>query len=340
MALQSSGQISFSNIASEFGTPPNKNIGAYRVSQTFGVLSNIPLDTGIPQSGQIAFSNFYGKRLNVIVNYYSGGAQNRVYVKGRYDNNKSGLVNVVGGFKSRPSNTGGSKIIIHVNKTIGSEKNNDTSRCAMRTGNWDGGTQLLIDVGSSGKIIGAGGNGGRGGGGCSSGARGNNGNSGLGLQYSNGTTNIRVFSGGKIQAGYAGGGGGGGGHNDPDKNTQDHASGGGGGGGGAGLPAGSGGGAGGGNFGSGGPGSPGGGGSESSGGGGGGGGSGGGSSGGGGGRGGDPNDGAQGGGGGGGNVCTAGGGGPGSNGSAIRTGGNSYTLSGSVIGGVSGGGVS
>ena len=51
MALQSSGQISFSDISNEFGNAGS--LGAYRVSQTIGELSNLPLDNGVPQTGSI-----------------------------------------------------------------------------------------------------------------------------------------------------------------------------------------------------------------------------------------------------------------------------------------------
>ena len=50
MALQGSGQISFGQISAEFGLPFGKNIGAYRVSETYGDMSDIPLDIGIPQT--------------------------------------------------------------------------------------------------------------------------------------------------------------------------------------------------------------------------------------------------------------------------------------------------
>jgi len=74
MALQGPGnKISFSDIRNEFGTPRDNNIGAYRVSETYGAMSNLPLDDGIPQSGRINWSDFYNKRLNLIVDCYSGG---------------------------------------------------------------------------------------------------------------------------------------------------------------------------------------------------------------------------------------------------------------------------
>ena len=57
-----SGQISANDIRNEFGPSDNNGekvqIGSYRVSQTVGSLSNLPLDDGIPKSGQISFSDF------------------------------------------------------------------------------------------------------------------------------------------------------------------------------------------------------------------------------------------------------------------------------------------
>ena len=161
MTIKSSGgnpptnPLSFTEISNEFGLPPGKNLGAYRVSETFGALSNQPLDSGIPQSGQIKFSDFYSKQLNIIVNFYSGGSESRQNAKTRYN---QGNVSVVGGFKSKPSNTSGTHVKIHVNKTISSAKGN-SNNVALKTGNWNSGTTLRVDVGSSGKILGAGGGG-------------------------------------------------------------------------------------------------------------------------------------------------------------------------------------
>ena len=47
MALQASGQIKYSEIIAEFGTPTNTNggIGEYRISENVGTLTNLPLDT-------------------------------------------------------------------------------------------------------------------------------------------------------------------------------------------------------------------------------------------------------------------------------------------------------
>ena len=69
MALQASGTIKYSQIITEFGTPNNGGLGEFRLGgvEDVGSLSNLPLDTGVPQSGQIKFSDFYSKRLNHIV---------------------------------------------------------------------------------------------------------------------------------------------------------------------------------------------------------------------------------------------------------------------------------
>ena len=88
-------------------------------------MANLPLDSGIPQSGAIAFRQFYNKRLNMVVDYYSGGST-RYRVDGRrIYNNRPGDVRCVGGFRTRPSNSSGTKVFLHVNVPIGSEKSQD-----------------------------------------------------------------------------------------------------------------------------------------------------------------------------------------------------------------------
>ena len=216
MAVKASGSpLSFSEIETEFGQNSDRDLGEYRVSQTVGGLSNQPLDTSIPQSGAIKFSDFYSKRLNVVIDYHSGSTENRPNdARTKYQaGSASGNRTVIGGFKDRIlDNSSGSKVRIHVNKTIGSAVGNGNT-CAVRTGSFETGTVVSVEVGSSGAIYGAGGNGGHGGtnesSGCGSGKRngcdGDAGSSGLGVQF-NGTT---VFNNGLISAGYGGGGGGG-----------------------------------------------------------------------------------------------------------------------------------
>ena len=243
MAVKASGNpLAFSEIETEFGQNNDRDLGEYRVSQTVGGLSNQPLDTNIPQTGEIKFSDFYSKRLNVIIDYHSGSSENRPDdARTKYQAaSKSGNRTVIGfpATKDRISgDSSGSKVRIHVNKTIGSAVGN-VNNCAVRTGSFETGTVVTVEVGSSGAIYGAGGNGGEAGtsDGDASGDNGGSGSSGLGVQFS-GTT---VINNGVISAGY--GGGGGGGYRKVEREESFggpvYAAAGGGGGGGQGLPAG------------------------------------------------------------------------------------------------------
>ena len=266
MTIKSSGSsLSFSEIETEFGANGSRSLGGYRLTQNVGSLSNLPLDNGIPTSGQIKFSDFYSKQLNVVVDCHSGGREDRKSARNDKWNNNA--VTVIGGFRSKKES--GSKIIINVNKKFCSNKDQQ-NRCALRTGSWDGSATVQVDIGGSAQILGSGGDGGKGADGINNnGNPGASGTSGLGIEQNNVVVNIS--SGAVLRAGFGGGGGGGGGRQ-TDK-RRDRRAGGGGGGGGAGCPAGSGGNGGstGGGFGSG-SGQPGGAGTETTGGGGGGGG--------------------------------------------------------------------
>lgn len=238
LQLQSSGEsISFGQIIAEFGGAPATNesgysLGNYRVSETYGELKDIPLDTGIPQPTQqnpsppIAFSDFYGKRLNMVVNFYdnlnSGGASivAKQNMKSKFE--EPNKVKVVGGFL--PPDTGtstGKRVIINVSKIIAPRLSssykpskgtwsgynpdppNNKNEVSMITGDWDADTKLDLWVGGSGFIVGAGGAGGKNG--RSGGGRngpGDRGTSALGVTYP-----LNIYNYGYI----AGGGGGGGG---------------------------------------------------------------------------------------------------------------------------------
>lgn len=237
MALQASGPISFSQISNEFGLPSGKNLGAYRISQTVGDLTR-PLDDGIPTSGPIGFGSFYSKSLNVVV-YCSG---NRVTARSRYTDNDN--VTVIGGYKTRPTSSSGTKVWIYTNETIGSNipasSAPNRQYCSLITGGWDDNTDLRLDIGTSGVVSGAGGNGGNGGNAGSSGSNGIFGTSAIGVNYQP----ITITNRGTIRGGTGGGGGGGGmiaGDRDRYARTRWAQSGGGGGGGGLGSPGGGGG---------------------------------------------------------------------------------------------------
>ena len=187
------------------------------------------------------------------VDYYNGGTEYRPETgRSRYDDTTK--VRVIGGFKAKPDNPTGKKVILHINKLIGVDEvtkvgdySGQSSKCAFRTGsNWgESGTKIRIDVGSSGQVIGAGGNGGTTPDGTNSrsdpGNPGKSGTGAIGVQHEGTVINVRT--GGVVKAG-CGGGGGGGNHGTDHKNTPfgngENATGGGGGGG-AGLPPGEGG---------------------------------------------------------------------------------------------------
>ena len=82
MTLQSSGPISIGDVATEFGHL-NYSLGNYRRVQSIAGsgLGNLPVDEGIPTSGQISLSDFYGKRLNIVVDCFSGGEETTTNVK-------------------------------------------------------------------------------------------------------------------------------------------------------------------------------------------------------------------------------------------------------------------
>ena len=247
MALTSSGTIKYSEIIAEFGTPSNGGIGEFRLSENVGSLTNLPLDADtcgvnanadIPQSGEIKFSDFYNSRLNQVVDLYSiGNSTSRQNAKDRWNNGNVHIVGSTKTGKTQPPDTINDKVIINVNATIRSVKGTQT-HCALRTGNWDSNTSLKIEIGTSGKLYGSGGDGGTGGSANETpGTDGQTGSSALGIEYPCTVNNLGV-----IQSGYGGGGGGGGNTRTTGGGKKSGAttngSSGGGGGGGAGLPAG------------------------------------------------------------------------------------------------------
>ena len=188
MAVKSSGSLSFTEIKTEFGFPPDNKFGNYRISETVGQMTNLPLDTGIPQSGAIKFSDFYNKKQNIIVNLFSGAPEISVDAKLKYESNQV----VVLGEGTKPTNTNGKKVIVHVNKLVNSQKSSNNKRVALLTGNWNTGTDFTINVGTAGSISGTGGNGGAGGNaGNNAGAAGENGTSAIGVDDPNLIVNIQ-----------------------------------------------------------------------------------------------------------------------------------------------------
>ena len=207
MTIKSSGSLSFFyDIVEEFGFPPGRNLGAYKVSQTVSGLTDMPLDAGIPQSGPIKFSHFYSKKLNIVVDCTPAPntVATRVNAKSNYDANSN--ITVIGGFVAKPASPTNKKVWIHTNGAIGSDQKSSQTYCSLLTGSWDATTDLYIDIGTSGAVYGAGGNGGKGGGYGSNPVNGGNGTSAIGI---NPTNNVVFSNRGSIVAGGGGGGGGG-----------------------------------------------------------------------------------------------------------------------------------
>ena len=258
MTIKSDGSprpsLAFSEIAAEFGNPVDNKLGNYRntTSKSWD-LGTLPFDSGIPTSGAIKFSDFFGKQLNVVVDCYDDCPDYHVNAKSQWDNDK---VTVVG--ERRNKKIGGSKVIIHVNKEIGSQsggyggntaaKEAQRGKCALRTGTgWSYTSNMQIDLGDSARLRGAGGQGGKGNvpssGNVPEVCNGREGTSALGIQHGSALvkTVINVNSSAVIRAGYGGGGGGGGSYFDEGKGKGGHPYPGTGGGGGAGWPVGAGG---------------------------------------------------------------------------------------------------
>jgi hypothetical protein len=181
----------------------------------------------------------------------TGGPLGKTNAKSKYINrsNDPSVISLGFHFKDTEKN---SKVWIHTNSELASDKPAliNKNNCSLLVGGWDATTDLRLDIGLNGNIMGAGGAGGKGGDAFQSsisvGEKGNDGNSGIGITVAN----IIITNRGRIAAGGAGGGGGGGaeGENRRRNKGKDQHGGasGGGGGGGMGYPVGSGGAAGGG----------------------------------------------------------------------------------------------
>ena len=147
MAIKNSGNpLSFSEIEAEFGPNPTRSLGKYRTtSPTFNngnkgpsdglngssLASNLPLDTGIPTSGAIKFSQFYGKRANIVVDLYSGSHNNNYNYDVYNDAYAANKYQVVGNTDrnsiSKSQWQGGKKVIIHINKQFRSSGANSVN---------------------------------------------------------------------------------------------------------------------------------------------------------------------------------------------------------------------
>ena len=184
------GQISVSDIISEFGraTPDGDtsgtafSLGKYRVNDSSTL--NKPLDVGVPQSGQISFSDLRGKTRTVVFKYTGsisrqdlGNDTSALNLRSVYNAAQNAYQGLsisqplqVGEFESLPSDFNDASkpliVIAQIEGTLGSKRttyNNPSEQfVALDTGAFGIGTSLRVEVSSSGKIFGAGGRGRRG----------------------------------------------------------------------------------------------------------------------------------------------------------------------------------
>jgi len=223
MTLPTSGQIKASDIANEFGYSQGSTngikLGDYR-GQDFTNPNNtsvrVPTSENVTNdpNGSVKFSDFYGGRLTIVVNYFGAPAEYKpgdAYQRFTFPNLRAVVGNNdVGAFKQfNGNNSAGKRVVILVNEDIGSDKVANNS-CALRTGTgWNADTAMQVLLGPDGEILGAGGDGGQGRI-SSGGAAGGFGSSGLGIQFEGvGGTKVTIQSGGRIAGGGGGGGGGG-----------------------------------------------------------------------------------------------------------------------------------
>ena len=260
MTLPTTGQIKASDIANEFGYSQGSTngikLGDYR-GQGFTNPNNttvrVPTSENVTNdpNGLVKFSDFYGGRLTIVVNYFGAAVEIKpgdAYNRFTFPNLRAVVGNNdVGAFKQfNGNNSAGKRVVILVNEDIGSDKVANNS-CALRTGTgWNTDTVMQVLVGPDGEILGAGGDCGKGGEGDSTGSTpgfpGKDGTSGLGIQFEGiGGTKVTIQSGGRIAGGGGGGGGGGGARvtRPEDFGNPKRGKGGASGGGGAGLPSGS-----------------------------------------------------------------------------------------------------
>ena len=229
------------DIGKEFGIGPKKSLGEYRIRKTVGDMT-LSLDEGIPMrtegsepdtTTEIRFSQFKGKRLNVVV-LYDEDEQRALGGHERYRDPLKPENKVIIGpdsEKSAPTDGKGSKVILHVTgeTTLSSNKNKQRNldpdntgqhRCALRTGSpeeWDETDPPIIhiNIGPNAVVSGAGGNGGAGGDVRveeGDGGDGEDGSSAIGIAVP--VEKIIIQPGGIVQAGGGGGGGGAGVKND------------------------------------------------------------------------------------------------------------------------------
>lgn len=186
MSLPSSGPISLSNLATEFGGTPPHSLSEYYRGGIY--VPNSPQNYPIPTNGPMSMNMFYGSTNRIFINILlSSNAQN------------IDLINLVGSTYS----AGISDIVVTIDSgiVIGSSS---TSTYAMYVRNFTSGDSITMNI-NGGYIVGKGGVGGNGGyyTGNNPGTDGQNGGNSLLVEFPITITNNGIIGGG---GGGAGGG--------------------------------------------------------------------------------------------------------------------------------------
>ena len=180
MTIKSSGAISFTNITDEFGVAGTRSMSNY-----YG------LDAGIPNSGPIKFSDFYGKIINATRTIGESTNYNAYN-----DLSNASIVRAYKSIATVVSSNSPVKLYITVNGIISAS---DTLTTAFNTGSFPAGSSLYLT--NNNYIVGAGGNGGN-----ANGGGGSNGGPALTLNLTTFITNNGTIGGGGGGGGAGGGG--------------------------------------------------------------------------------------------------------------------------------------
>ena len=218
MTIKASGgtpptnSLSFSEITAEFGAPPGNKLGSYRGTQPING-KGYPLDQGIQEgtsdTDSIKFSDFYSKKLNIVVDCFSGTTETQGNARQNYNSNK---VFVVRDFHTKPNNPQNCRIIIKINKSYQTAKHAQLRMCALKSGGFHISNDMVYDIGSNAILLGSGGKGGEGSRGITDGTfqNGGDGASCLGLNHDSTQSSVvvNIDAGALLRCGFGGGGGG------------------------------------------------------------------------------------------------------------------------------------
>lgn len=190
MALQTSGAISLSELATEFGgTAPHALSEYYRDA---GLVPGN--NTGVPTSGAVAMTDFYGSVAALVLDVSSNQT----------------AYNVLTAATAAGYNAATDTLPIIVNVQAGVDIVGSSGNPGITTGALNAASDVTINIASTASVCGFDGAQGANGGGGASGSAGGNGTNAITFAITSGTGTYSVVNDGTIGGGSGGGGGGGG----------------------------------------------------------------------------------------------------------------------------------